>query len=679
MSLDEKKNAEQESEKRVPSRPQFDANQIDELRKRLYARGPVDTPRVVRHAIPPRTNVSSNYTQSVSTTASVSSVPNMPSTHGVPDATPPTSSQVVASDTIEVMSQKGTRRRFRKIVAIVGVVFFLIATGVASFLMFWGGNTISGENISITATGPIAVGGGEEYEFQVAVANQNAVPIQSATLIVEYPKGTRDASGSEKELSIVRQSLESIDTGEIVNIPLKARIFGEENEDKEIKVWIEYRVGGSNATFERHAEPLMLKVTTSPLVMTFDTVHAISSGQEAVINLIVQSNSPTPLEDTLIKVTYPDGFDFTSSEPDTASGEDIWMISSLAPNEKKTITIKGTITGYEGDVRKFSVQAGVAKDGDRNSLGSQLATANTDIAIEQPFLDISADINGSPSDIVVVKTGDIVQARIIYKNTLNTTVYDGTMKATLGGNALDDYSVQTDGYYDSNTKSIRWESGTYEDLKEIAPGASVTLSFTLKPSNIIQKSPEVTIGVDVTGNRVYDRGASQKIEGTINRTIKVEGVPMLTSRTVYSEGPFKNAGPIPPVVGKTTQYNYLLTARAGVNNISGVEVTAVLPQGVAWLDTFMQGSDVTYNPTTRIIRWNVGNLDANTEVSMYMQVAFTPVTGDVGKSPTILETQNLKATDTFTGTTVRTTAPALTTNYTGNSYGNDTTSRVVAE
>lgn len=675
MSSEEKDNGVQQP-KQVPTRPSFDSDKIEELRKRLYARGPVDAPHLVRHEVPPRTTTPSFTPTSISTTQ-----PIPPHTAQTPSLHTPVAQETVAvSDTInDVMPTKNTRKRFRKIVAITGTLFFLGAIGVASFLMFWGGNTISGDNISITATGPIAVGGGDEYEFQVAIANQNVVPIQSATLIIEYPKGTREASDSEKEISIERRPLESIGTGELVNIPLKARIFGEENEDKEIKVWIEYRVGGSNATFERHADPLKIKVTTSPIVITFDTVRAIASGQEAEIKIIAQSNSPTPLKDTLIKVTYPEGFDFTSSDPETASGEDVWKIATLAPNEKKTILIKGTITGYEGDRRIFNATAGVAKDGNQNTLGSQLATAHTEIVIEQPFIDIGVVINGDPTESVVVTSDDIPRVQITYKNTLNTTVYDGVVNIKLSGNALDDYSVQTDGYYDSNNKTVRWESALIDSLREIAPGASVNMSFTLKPLGEVQKSPEINMTVDVTGNRVFERGASQNIKGSVSRTIKVEGVPSLSSRTIYSEGPFSNSGPTPPVVGVVTQYNYQLTARGGVNDMSGAEVTAVLPLGVMWLNTVTQGSDVTYNPTTRVIRWNIGNLEAHKEVSVYAQVAFTPVAGDVGKSPTILEKQNFKATDTFTGTTVRASAPAITTNYTGNNYGDDNTARVVAE
>ena len=303
---------------------------------------------------------------------------------------------------VEHMAHKSKRSSYRKIIALFGVGCVVVALAVASIIMFWGNNTISGENISISASGPIAVGGGEEFPFQVSIANQNAVPIQSATLIIEYPKGTQSATEDDKEMTIERRQLDSIGTGELVNIELRARVYGEENEEKEINVRIEYRIAGSNATFEKKAEPLRFKISTSPVVMAFDSVKSVSSGQEVELTLTIQSNSPTPLADILVKAVYPQGFDFTKSTPDTVSGEDTWKFTTLKPGEKKTITIKGLMTGYEDEARAFTATAGVANEKDKNTLASQLATARTEISMAPACLDVNALINGDAAATAVI-------------------------------------------------------------------------------------------------------------------------------------------------------------------------------------------------------------------------------------------------------------------------------------
>jgi hypothetical protein len=48
------------------------------------------------------------------------------------------------------------------------------------------------------------------------------------------PRGTQNPADG-KEMTIERKQLESIGAGELVNIEMKARVFGEENDEKEIR------------------------------------------------------------------------------------------------------------------------------------------------------------------------------------------------------------------------------------------------------------------------------------------------------------------------------------------------------------------------------------------------------------------------------------------------------------
>jgi hypothetical protein len=167
--------------------------------------------------------------------------------------------------------------------------------------------------------------------------------------------------------------------------------------------------------------------------------------------------------------------------------------------------------------------------------------------------------------------------------------------------------------------------------------------------------------VKVEGKRLSANNEPQDLIGTVSRIVKMEGVPTLSSMTNFIEGPFMNTGPLPPVVGTVTQYTYLLTASAGVNDLTGAEVTAILPSAVDWLDLVTTGDTVTYNATTRSMKWVIGDLNAKEQAMVGIQVSFMPDDTHVGKTPTILETQRFKATDRFTGTTVRSEASALTT------------------
>jgi Domain of unknown function DUF11 len=614
-----------------------EAERLESLRERLYARGGPSEPERVRHEL--------------SNTA-----PTPADSRRVPPPAPLTAS------TPAPMPQRSPRRSYRIKIALLGILFFIGALGVSSMFLFMGNNTISGNNIAIDVSGPLSVGGGESMNLQIAIANQNTLPIESATLIITYPRGAQSVTESGKELFTERQQLNNIDPNEVVNVPLRLLMFGEENDTKKISVSVEYRVRGSNATFYKEALPFEFKISSSPVVINVNSVKSISSGQEATIELVVQSNSLEELTNLLVKASYPQGFEFTESNPETASGQDTWRIASLAPGEEKKILVKGILTGNEDDTNTFTFESGVANERDDFNIVSKLTEREAVIRIERPFLDVKVSVNGDSDEVIVVEPSAPVRVVIEFENVLETTVYDGVIQVALSGNALNEILVRPEeGNYDSSTNILTWDSIDVNELRELTPGTSHNVAFSVEPREDIKENPEIKVSVTVQGNRVSEDRVPEQVVGTIERTIKIASLTKLASSALYTEGPFTNSGPTPPVAEKTTEYAFLLTVRNGTNPVTSAEVTAVMPAYVTWLDRSSDDAAISYNQANRSIKWNIGDLKANEYREVWIQVAFKPSLSQFNLTPTLLETQRFRATDRFTGTVVRTDAPALTT------------------
>ncbi len=639
---DEKQKKDNEVRTRVS-----ETERIEALRARLYARTSENT-SFVRHELEasaiPKNSISEPEPFVAKQTPLPHVAPLPTSAHAIPMA----------------RTSKRTSLRFKFI--LVGIIFFIGALVLSSLFLFSGGNIISGNNISIEVKGPLTLGGGEDMNLQVTIGNQNSLAIESATLIISYPRGAQSVTEEGKELFTERQQLNNIGTGEVVNVPIRVRIYGEENEDKEIKVSIEYRVAGSNATFYKEAAPFTFKVSSSPLIINIDAVERIPSGQTTELTVVVQSNAKEELTNLLVRATYPQGFDFTDATPETASGQDIWKIKSLKPGESYTLKIRGLMVGSEDESDQFTFAAGVANERDNLNLASILATAEADIVIEKPFLDVEIKVNGSSEDVVVIDPSNNAHVSITFKNALDTVVYDGVVFVELKGNALDEVNVRTEnGYYDSSKNTVKWDSVDVRELRELTPGNGHTVTFTLDPRDDIASTPEIKFLVTIQGNRVSEGRVPEQVVGTVERTIKIASMSKLASSALYSEGPFRNSGPTPPIAEKTTEYTYLLSVKNGTNPITGGEVTAVMPAYMTWLDNVSEDDTVVYNSSTRTLKWKVGEMAAGAYEEVWIQVSFQPSLSQVGKSPTILETQRFRATDRFTGTVIRTEAPALTT------------------
>lgn len=618
--------------------------QMDSLRERLYARGEEPRPRE-------RTSFKTGQSSDI--------VPKSDIVR--PQIPPPPKPPVIVAP--EVMEEDDKpKRNYRKIIILTAVAFFVLSILISSVYMILGRNTVSGSNLALTVNGPFTLGGGDVLDLQVGITNQNSVTIESATLIVEYPPGTRAADESGKELFSERIPIDAgIAVGETRNVSLKSRVFGEENQEADIRVSVEYRVSGSSATFIKEAAPHRFKISHAPVTLKVEAEKTISSGQETTVKLTVTSNSSSPIKNLLVKAEYPSGFDFSSSNPAPVSGRNVWSIAELKPEESVTVDITGVIVGTKADkyVLKFSV--GVGSDRNPNELASLMAVGDIEFTLEDPFLDLDISINNSKSDTVNIAANAQATVFIDITNTLDTAVYDGLVEVKLSGNALPSTEVSVNtGYYDSNTRTVRFDSSSAGSLRRINPGDTARFSFSLEPSTTEVETPQVVLEVGASARRVSDTSARQQITGTHTRTIRMESLPNISALLVGTGG-----GPIPPKVGETTSYDIQWKITNSANSLSDAAVTAVLPSYVNWGGKRGGEGDWSYNPSTRTVEWEAGSLKANESVAGTFRVSFLPSTSLIGRTPTLVEEAHMRGTDNFTGSLLRKSSDDVTTEIEG--------------
>lgn len=631
-----------------------DQERLDALRQRLYSRGET----VNKHnQIPIK-----EEPVAVPKTWDVPKPSDAPTVTEPINSVPFTATETANSTPPVIAMSRSKRKSYRLKILLAGLFFFVASVVISSLFIMFGGRAISGENIAISINGPFTIGGGETIPLQIGITNQNSVPIESATLVVEYPAGTQADNEESQELFVERLPLDVIESGQAVNIPLKARVFGEENQELLIRASVEYRVAGSNATFYKEAEPLRFKISSSPISVKIDAVKNISSGQETDVKLTITSNSPSTLREILVKAEYPKGFDFTKSKPSSISGENIWLINELEPESSETITITGVVTGAKTDSNVINFSVGVPNERDRLSLASVYSIASTEFVIEQPFVDMKVVVNGERAASASIAPATQSSISVEIKNTLDDSIYDGVVEVKLSGNALSDTQVNvTGGYYDSNTKTIVWDISSNPNLERIAPGDSETFSFSMIPSTKTLQTPQINLEASVRARRVSESNAQESLIGSVKSSIKVESRIAMAAETGYNSSLFNDSGPVPPVVGETTTYTLTLAVNNGSNAIADGVVTATLPSYVTWLNKTTGTGKFNYNPSTRTIEWEIGALTANTSAVGAFQVSFLPSASQIDKTPTVLTEQRLKADDNFTGTVVRGTNPALTT------------------
>jgi hypothetical protein len=567
------------------------------------------------------------------------------------------------------------RMSFLKKMLIASIVFLLASVGVASYVFFAGGNIISTDNVDISVTGPVSVSGGEMLPLQISVTNQNNADLQTSTLIVDYPDGTRDSFDTNLSLQRYREDLGTVKKGAIATRKIQAVLFGEEKDVKVIKVSVEYRLSGSNAIFSKKKD-YTVTISSSPVTLTVDSVKDANAGQEVEFTINVISNSSQVIKNLGLSAEYPFGFTFSNSDPKPAWSNSFWDLGDVKAGVKKTIKVRGTLTGQDNEERTFHFSVGTQSPTNDNAIGTNFLTGVRKITIKKPFIGTLLAIDGDSSDLHISKSGKVMRADLTLSNNAGVKITDAKISVRLAGNIFDQNSVTVDnGFYRSSDRTITWDQTLKPALATINPEgeANISFSFATKPESEVRllASPQMSVVVTVTGKRLTESGLSQDITSTVTKVVKVASSLGLSSRALYYSGVFNNAGPIPPKVDSETNYTIVWSLTNGSNPLSNVKVTATLPSYMKWVNNSSPASEkITYNPIGGTIVWDVGDLKLDTGFSnspreISFQIAITPSASQVGTTPTLISETTATGDDNFAGQSVQSgTVKPLTTDLT---------------
>ncbi len=594
-----------------------DQRELDELRKRLYARGPVSD-SLTRHTLENQPiDVAQNWS-------------------------------VITPESEMTSAEEEHPHRYRKFVLIASlVIFFLVAAASAAYFYF-GNNRISGDNITFNIAGNNNISGGETVSFQIGVTNQNTVAIEGASLIVKYPEGTKSVSEPVKNLYEERIDIGQLGPGEAKNIQLQVAVYGKENQQLQIKATLEYRIVGSDGVFYKDAEPFNVQIISSPIILQVDSVRRVSAGQPVQITVKAKSNTNKVLKDVLITSKYPSGFTYKTAVPDPLYNQNVWKIDELKPEETETIVINGTITGLTNEGLVVDFTAGAALTDNEFIVGSLLADARAEFVLEQPFIAVDIDIAGDKDRSVVLEEDKSSTVQVSIKNTLKEPVYDMVVEVVPSGNALRADSIQSrQGFYDSNKNLVRWDVSNTPEFAQVQPGQLRNLSFSIDPVPG-QMTASFSVAVNVYAKRVAEPAAVQQLVGTVTAEARYASAASIEGSLAHV------TGPLPPKPGQATRYRAKLVAGGGANNLRNTIVTTTLPTYVEWQNEFTGPGTVSFNPISRQLEWNIGDITSGEKKELTFALNFLPSTSQSNTVPTLVNNLTLSAVDRFTNTPVTT-------------------------
>ena len=534
------------------------------------------------------------------------------------------------------------------------IIFFVVAMGFGAYMFFGGSNTVSADNIEINVLGNAFVSGGEELPLKIEIINRNNVALEYSDLLLEYQKG----AGVGENIQRDRFTVGTVPAGGKVEEMVNLVLFGQQGTTRDINMTLEYRVKGSSAIFVK-PELYVVNISGTPINLLVEGPSVTNTNQDISFDITTSLNTEDAVSDMMVVVDYPPGFDFKSATPEPTFSNNIWALGDLDSGAEKKITVNGVIVAESGEQRAFNIYVGAADPENEQEIGTQFNSQNYILAIEKPFLDLQFMVNGSSGPEASAQAGDFSDGKISFANNLETKITDVEITAKFSGNAFDVASVRADeGFYDSTHQTIIWNSETKPELGSVDPRDRDELDFEFKPialSGNLIKNPEINIEVSVRGRQPSLGNNFLDIENAVKKKIKFNTSMQITGHALHYSGPFQNSGPIPPKPGQPTTYTVVLSVANTLNKVSGAKVRTVLPLYVDWIDKVSPtGQSVTYNPSTREIIWDIGNVDSGVGNStsprqVNFQVRLNPSSSQSGSIPNLILDAVLTGKDSFTG------------------------------
>ena len=513
--------------------------------------------------------------------------------------------------------------------------------------------------VELAIEAPEEITSGDEVAFSVRYRNATRVPLTDVELFFRYPDGAVPAANPDQRIETVRiGSIAPEGAGAHVFL---AHLMAPKGSALQAHAELAYRSVGVSS-FRKTAD-VSVYVADIPFLLNFTVPQKAVSGERITYFLKYINLSKQAYPGTFIRLRYPDGFGYQSAEPAPTDGEQAWDVGEVAQGGEGLLTIRGTLTGNEGDTRKVHAEIGFMR-GEKFFAYSE---SSFETVIAPSPLWVSIELTEPES--AIGNLGGRVLGRVRYKNNTDVPIKDVVIKAEFSGEMFKKRGITAErGFFDSARNTILWTPANVKELLFLDPGREYALLFqaALADAFPIRQAQDANFTAGITAIIESINAppylALNKITSTAFTDIKIETAPLFAAKGFYYDdvSGVVNSGPIPPKVDTRTLYTVHWRVAVPANNLENVEVRTTLPTGVTptgVVRSYYTENLPTFNEITGEIAWFIPRVPANTGVTSpayeaVFQIALTPSVTQLGQTVELVRESVLGAVDAFTGRAV---------------------------
>ncbi len=572
--------------------------------------------------------------------------------------------------------------RRRRVVLFVVIGFLVLAAllAVAGFFFFTPKKEFSGAAVAFTIDGQEEAASGDELVWTVTVANKGEVALKKAEVNIRYPTGFTFLSSKPEPVNEFSNSWQigSVPAKSEKSVKLTGRLLGEVGTKLEMSGTVGYQPVNFSSDFAAEASFTTL-ITNSTLDLAIKAPTAATSGQKVEYVVTAKNTSTAALERVRLQLEYPAGLSEIKKTPPPNESGTQWDIDRLEPGKETSVTISGILDGEPRAVAELKARVGIL-DGEGTYRVQRERSAL--VLFLEPTLNVTVTVNGS-AKAQSANSGDKLNVEMTYSNDSDNILSDATVTLAFAGkdsdgaavNLIETGGIKTEKAFapTPSKTEIQWTKNQIKELAELLPGAKGTITATLPLlKNVRTVGSGKNLAVDVLARvKAGDVGGT----GTgFETTSDAVSVKLTTELRLAVEGRYYNeeatpvgSGPLPPEVGATTSYQISWFLTNTLNGAKDALLKTTLPDGAQYVSAESTGgNNITYDATTREVRWRIDKIDAGVGQTLptlvgYFTVSVTPKETDVGNALALVGTTSLTATDAFSGATLKVSGNGVTT------------------
>jgi hypothetical protein len=564
---------------------------------------------------------------------------------------------------------------------IIALGFILLVISVFVVIYFVKKTSFNENGLKISISGPDQSISGKLLTYEINYHNYNRADLRNAVLRVSYSENFRPENNPNfKEEN---SSNGSFELGTIAGksggkTVLSGRAYSPKGALIYVKFDLVYQPAGFDQNFEKK-DQVGINISAAPINLEIQAPQSVSSGDEANYLITYKNNGTEAFENFKIKIDYPEKFSFSSSDPATFEGNNVWYIGRLEPGQDGKIIANGKLEGERNQLKKVKVYLGT---GDQNEFSIYNEGEAVTEIIASPLV-ISQTVNGEKE--LKADSGDVLNFKIFYKNTGNVGLKDVIISEKIDSPVLNYASLKTSGgSFDQDKKTIIWKASDTKVLKNLEPGSGGEIFFSIQIKDRIEiknnsdKNFVISSVAKIDSPDIPTPVSSNKIISGNKIDIKLNSKIIFSVNGYHTDPNIPNSGPIPPKVGEETTYVMHWSAVNVSNDLADAKVEAIISTGVVMTGKiFPDDANIIYNERSNSIVWNIGNMSAGTGIlsspkEASFQLKIKPAPNQAGKEVVLLRESKFTAKDLFTGENLEKTAVEKNTYLPeDNSVGND--------